>query len=104
MDTRYNGWRNYETWNAKLWIDNDQGEQEYWNEQADDCLSDADGDKDDAAQVLAQRLEEYHDGNAPEVHGMYADLLNSAMGAIDWREIADSMIEEAAERAAEDAE
>ena len=104
MDTRYNGWNNYETWNAKLWIDNDQGECEYWNEQADECLSDADGDKDDAEQALAERLESYHDDNMPEVSGMYADLLRASMQAIDWREIAGSMIAEAAERAAEDAE
>ena len=25
QDTEYNGWTNYETWNAALWIGNDQG-------------------------------------------------------------------------------
>ena len=24
-DTEYNGWTNYETWNAALWIGSDQG-------------------------------------------------------------------------------
>ncbi len=30
----YNGWKNYETWSVKLWIDNDQGSEQYWNEVA----------------------------------------------------------------------
>lgn len=29
----YNGWSNYETWNVKLWIDNEEGSYDYWREQ-----------------------------------------------------------------------
>ena len=27
--TKYNGWSNYETWNFKLWLDNDEGVHNY---------------------------------------------------------------------------
>ena len=29
MDNKYNGWSNYETWNFKLWLDNDQDVHNY---------------------------------------------------------------------------
>lgn len=31
----YNGWTNYETWNVNLWMDNSEGAQSYYQEQAD---------------------------------------------------------------------
>jgi hypothetical protein len=44
---------------------------------------------------LANALEAAHDEGMPEVHGVYADLLNSASREIDWHEIAESMIGDA---------
>ena len=32
----YNGWTNYETWNVKLWMDNDESTYHYWQEQTDE--------------------------------------------------------------------
>lgn len=40
-DKRYNGWVNYETWLVNLWIDNDQGEHEYWQEQTEAEIKDS---------------------------------------------------------------
>lgn len=91
-DTTYNGWRNYPTWVTKLWMDNDQGSSEYWNDIAKQALEDADCDKDDAANTLAQMLEDSHDETMPELDGVYADLMNHALGQVDWREIADNLL------------
>jgi hypothetical protein len=96
-DNTYNGWTNYQTWAAKLWIDNDQGSQEYWLERATDALESNDNDADAARYDLAQELESQHDEFAPEVSGVYADLLRSALGLVEWREIAASLIEDAKE-------
>ena len=30
----YQGWTNYETWAVNLWLGNEQGSHEYWQEQA----------------------------------------------------------------------
>jgi len=38
-DDTYNGWANYETWLWKLWLDNDQSNQEYWAERVRDILN-----------------------------------------------------------------
>ena len=33
MEKKYNGWKNWETWNANLWLNND----EYWQKQLEIC-------------------------------------------------------------------
>ena len=88
-DKTYNGWTNYETWCANLWLDNDQGSYERWTERAEELVNEHEGDKDEAAITLAEELEADMDEFAPEVHGVYSDLLRASMGEIDWREIAE---------------
>lgn len=84
-----NGWKNYATWVVNVWLDNDAGAYEYWQEQARTCLEDEDFDRDMARRTLADLLKYEHEGNAPEAVGVYADLLNSALADVDWYEIAD---------------
>ena len=100
-DTTYNGWTNYETWVTKLWIDNDQGSQEYWQERAEEAaqraIDEHDGEmvaKDEATETRARLLESEHDESVPETVGVYADLLRHALGMVDWREIARSMLDD----------
>jgi len=108
MDTmiesqRYNGWTNYETWNVKLWIDNDQGERDYWFEQAREMLDSAEPEYDwetkrgVARTALAKALDqEIRTDRLPEgvTTGVYADLLNAALSSVNWNEIAENILEE----------
>lgn len=90
-DTRYNGWTNYETWCAGLWLDQDAG---YWSDTAQDILRQENNDREDAVYELGQVMESYHDEFMPAVEGVYADLLGASMSRINWHEIAGHYIDE----------
>lgn len=87
----YNGWTNYETWVVKLWMDNDEGSYNYWQEIAQEYFE---RDAETASQDLAGLLKEHHEEALPEVNGFAADLLNAAMSEVNWDEIADSLIDD----------
>lgn len=85
-DTTYQGWSNYETWNAKLWIDNDQGSQEWATE-----LVKAQRDDWKAADALKAEL---YDAMPDLGATMFADLLQAAFDNINFREIVESIRED----------
>lgn len=101
-DTTYNGWSNYETWCAALWLDNDMAN--YWGNEARDILRQERNDKDNATYELSRVMESYHDEFAPDVEGLYADLLGASMSRINWYEVAKYYIEDAFVDAADEIE
>lgn len=110
-DRKYNGWTNYETWNAALWMG--EGSSEYWAEQAQECFDDAEADgtfsrAENATFALAERMEADSDERAEEtlgsVTGMYADLLNAALGQINWHEIARHYVDDCDQTVTDDDE
>lgn len=107
-DTRYNGWTNYETWAVKLWMDNEQGSYNYWNEAAQEAWNEAEDKSpnqfmdraDNARLILSERLKDEYDlGSGHPVFKaaggtVYADLLNAALSEVNWHEIADALLED----------
>ena len=95
-DNTYNGWSNYETWCVHLWLTNEPND---WDEQAwqcvQQCIDDNDSDiKATAAYNLGEHIKEMVEESAPTVSGLFADLLNAAIGAVDWREIGAAFVDE----------
>jgi hypothetical protein len=100
-NTTYNGWTNYETWLVNLWLTNEQGSDELVREWADEFVQDAidkgcdsDSIRNDAAYELGERIKDMHEENTPEITGLHADLINAALGAVNWYEIAKHFIDD----------
>jgi len=98
----YQGWENYETYLVKLWIDNDRGFVDMVKEWVQEIKDEKSTESEDeysfssAAVELGDRIKDYIEDNSPLVDtaDFYADLLNSAISEVDFREIADSFIQE----------
>ena len=92
----YNGWKNYETWNVALWIDNEQGSYSQRCEMAQEAYNDADGDMDDATRNLADSLKDWIEEMNPLASeaSLFSDLLGAALSEVDWWEIAENFLED----------
>lgn len=86
---KYNGWSNRETWLCNLWRTNAQG---YEYEERE--LLEAYGkDAYDISKELENEYEEYLAELGID-NGLFSDLLSTALGRIDFYEIAQSIIDD----------
>ena len=106
-DKTYNGWTNYETWAAKLWIDNEQSTYYDVTGHATEVYTeaiDAEGtpDKYEFADWLKEYVEENMLPDPDEIRGLASDLLNAAMSEVNWSEMAEAYLGDAKENADRD--
>lgn len=104
VSSKYNGWQNYETWAVKLWLDNDEGTYSYWRDRTREIwdASETGGNQFAADQsqrariALAEALKDTIQEEAPDLGAsMFADLLNAAIGEVDWYELANAFLQDA---------
>lgn len=96
----YNGWKNYETWCVKLWMDNDEATYSANRERAQAAWNNAEATsystREQQARIdLADTLKDAAEEAAPDLGAsVWADLLNAALGEVDWFEIAENLLSE----------
>ena len=93
-NTKYNGWTNYDTWLCNLWFDNFE-----FSEMLD--MFDGCEDKDDILRVIKNYIkdyvEEYVEESRENASGFINDLISSALGEIDYYDIAEHYVDDVAE-------
>ena len=105
--TQYNGWSNYETWNFKLWLDNDETVHNYIIDEIKKIKAIG---YDAEAYEVSNFLRSYIDDNMPNLNvstrsqskygsmcdkqGFYLDILNTALRCINTYEVAESYLED----------
>ena len=104
----YQGYKNYETWNVALHIANEYNSYHHWQYRAagiktlienGDCDQVNDGiwTAEQAVRILlADAIEAFITDAHPltDRATMYSDLMNHALGQVDWQEVADSVLAE----------
>tara|TARA_R100001463_G_scaffold43544_6_gene90837 strand:+ start:1782 stop:2057 length:276 start_codon:yes stop_codon:yes gene_type:complete len=87
-DSTYNGWTNWETWNFKLWLDNDESTYRSVLE-----LTEAKTTTMKLSKDLELWAEDIMEATGIE-YGFFADVCNSGIRRVNFYEIAEWYLEE----------
>ena len=86
-DNNYNGWKNYETWNVNLWIQNDEGLYGFVRDGLESILEACANDWENVSLTDLKELVRDAFGNKTP------DGVSLMDSAINWFEISDALLE-----------
>lgn len=84
-----NGWKNQESYLVALWLDND----EFLYRGCVDLAETAKNTPHPVA-FLTKSLQQYIRDLAPQLNGLFGDLLAASIESVDWEEIAYYLLDE----------
>lgn len=93
----YNGWANYATWAANLWLENCEGSYYMVRELAEGCIQSGLSrglDRDEVVFKCSEMIEEAVSESLPELEGLYCELLAHMLSQIDWYQIAEHIVDD----------
>jgi len=109
MCSKYNGWNNYETWNAMLWMNNTDGVMDSiadsLQNQIEQFIDEGEWDKEGFLQYAETFIQDQfadvfiYQGNDPGSwhetnYGPIGDAVSTYLEMVDWREVAQAVYED----------
>jgi len=95
MSEKYNGWTNYETWLIGMDLDGNYDRSVYYRVQ--DMIIDLRAEHGDNARALVGNLTDQLEAIYDERdHGcsVFTDLITASLSRVNWRELAESQLED----------
>jgi len=92
----YSGWTNWETWNCKLWLDNDF---RLYHEVQDICKMGLENEKSayDVGEYIHHLLLDLLYDREQKLWGFFEDSVNHSMRVVNWTEIAQHIMDDTEE-------
>ena len=88
QETKYNGWKNYETWATNLWLMNEEQSYNHIKQMAKKYNTYSVDPIWSFASALKTEIETLSEELGLQDKGLFTDLINASLSEVDWYELA----------------